>query len=161
MPCCFVERGVCFPQTRQEIEETGKRALDFSGFPSCQGIGGTVFFFFFRNSSVCTNGKDTLTRILNLYYVMRLRLPALALTSGNRKRLTTVRHRIWFDILKGSSQTLKCCRAIKLQFFGQYLRYVALVVASVWLFKEEENKSSFFSVYKLFETVHPYDDCDL
>lgn len=69
----------------------------------------------FRNSSVCTSGKDMLTDILNLYYFMRWCLPALALMSGNRKRLSTVQHITWFDILKGSSQTLKCYSAIKLQ----------------------------------------------
>lgn len=43
MPRCLVERGAYFPQTRQEIEETGKRALDFSGFPSRHRLAGTVF----------------------------------------------------------------------------------------------------------------------
>ena len=107
-----------FHKQGRKLRRQVKELWIFQAFPVVRELVEPFFFFFFRKRSVWTNGKGTLTRILNLYYVMRLRLPALALTSGNRKRLTTVRHRIWFDILKGSSQTLKCCRAIKLQFFG-------------------------------------------
>ena len=113
--CCFLEWCAQFPQTREEIKETGKEGKRFECFSIVEGaIKGNIF----RNGCVCTDGKVMMEDILTRK-IKRLSCQVMVPSGFSCEysvqfeinliieSLSTSWHVAWCGVLRGSSHSLE------------------------------------------------------